>query len=202
MVKAYLRYEPAASFGVIASIESNITYDSSGKHLLSPALEKIGVWHVRQAEKSFTCFIDKQIAAGYADGSIRVWDSDTGTCETTLNGHKGAVTSLRYNENGSLLASGSKDNDIILWDTGLFRLRGHRDQVTDVVFVSSGKKLISSSKDKFLRVWDLDTQHCMQIVGGHHSEIWSIDVDPDERYLVTGFADKELRFYSVKHESV
>ena len=48
MVKAYLRYEPAASFGVIASVDSNISYDSSGKHLLSPALEKIGVWHVRQ----------------------------------------------------------------------------------------------------------------------------------------------------------
>lgn len=48
MVKAYLRYEPAASFGVIASVVSNITYDSSGKHLLSPALEKVGVWHVRQ----------------------------------------------------------------------------------------------------------------------------------------------------------
>lgn len=74
--------------------------------------------------------------------------------------------------------------------------------MTDVVFVGSGKKLVSSSKDKFLRVWDLDTQHCMQIVGGHHSEIWSVDVDPNERYLVTGSADKELRFYSIKHESV
>ncbi|KAE9621797.1 putative transcription factor WD40-like family [Lupinus albus] len=224
MVKAYLRYEPAASFGVIASVESNITYDSSGKHLLSPALEKIGVWHVRQglctktltpspfsrgpslAVTSIVSSPSSLIAAGYADGSIRIWDSDAGTCETTLNGHKGAVTALRYNENGSLLASGSKDNDVILWDmvgeTGLFRLRGHRDQVTDVVFVSSGKKLVSSSKDKFLRVWDLDTQHCMQIVGGHHTEIWSIDVDPNERYLVTGSADKELRFYSIKHESL
>ncbi|XP_061366761.1 uncharacterized protein LOC133309912 [Gastrolobium bilobum] len=48
MVKAYLRYEPASSFGVIASVESNIAYDSSGKDFLSPALEKIGVWHVRQ----------------------------------------------------------------------------------------------------------------------------------------------------------
>ncbi|OIW05134.1 hypothetical protein TanjilG_02607 [Lupinus angustifolius] len=223
MVKAYLRYEPAASFGVIASVESNITYDSSGKHLLSPALEKIGVWHVRQglctktltpspfsrgpslAVTSIVSSPSSLIAAGYADGSIRIWDSDAGTCETTLNGHKGAVTALRYNENGSLLASGSKDNDVILWDvvgeTGLFRLRGHRDQVTDVVFVNSGKKLVSSSKDKFLRVWDLDTQHCMQIVGGHHTEIWSIDVDPNERYLVTGSADKELRFYSIKHES-
>ncbi|KAI3917177.1 hypothetical protein MKX01_003626, partial [Papaver californicum] len=48
MVKSYLRYEPDASFGVVASIDSNISYDSSGKHLLSPALEKVGVWNVRQ----------------------------------------------------------------------------------------------------------------------------------------------------------
>lgn len=48
MVKSYLRYEPAASFGVIVSLDSNITYDSSGKHLLAPALDKVGVWNVRQ----------------------------------------------------------------------------------------------------------------------------------------------------------
>jgi U3 small nucleolar RNA-associated protein 12 len=58
-----------------------------------------------------------------------------------LNGHKGAVTALRYNKLGSLLASGSKDNDVILWDvvgeTGLFRLRGHRDQVPLLLFFNS-----------------------------------------------------------------
>lgn len=47
MVKAYLRYEAASAFGVIAS-ECNITYDTSGKHLLAAALEKLGIWHVRQ----------------------------------------------------------------------------------------------------------------------------------------------------------
>ncbi|GAB4833568.1 Dip2/Utp12 protein [Ancistrocladus abbreviatus] len=223
MVKAYLRYEPAAAFGVIVSLESNISYDSSGKLLLSPALEKVGVWHVRQgictktltpspssrgpslAVTSIAPSPSSLVASGYADGSIRIWDLDKGTCETTLNGHKGAVTVLRYDKNGSQLASGSKDNDIILWDVvgeaGLFRLRGHRDQVTDIVFLHSDKKLVSSSKDKFLRVWDLETQHCMQIVSGHHSEIWSIDIDSGERYLVTGSADPELRFYTIlKHD--
>ena len=48
MVKAYLRYEPAASFGGIVSGDSNIAYDSTGKLLLAAALEKVGVWHVRQ----------------------------------------------------------------------------------------------------------------------------------------------------------
>ncbi|KAH7512033.1 hypothetical protein FEM48_Zijuj12G0047600 [Ziziphus jujuba var. spinosa] len=224
MVKSYLRYEPAAAFGVIVSVDSNITYDSSGKHLLAPALEKVGVWHVRQgvctktltpspashgaspAVNSIATSLSSLIASGYSDGSIRIWDAERGTCEATFNGHSGAVTALRYNKLGSMLASGSKDNDIILWDvvgeTGLFRLRGHRDQVTDVVFLDSGKKLVSSSKDKFLRVWDTETQHCMQIVGGHHTEIWSIDVDPEERFLVTGSADLELRFYNIKHEMV
>ncbi|XP_058207905.1 uncharacterized protein LOC131320971 [Rhododendron vialii] len=224
MVKAYLRYEPAAAFGVIASVDSNIAFDSSGKHLLAAALENVGVWHVRQglctktlapsasargpslAVTSIASSPSSLIASGYADGSIRIWDSEKGTCETTLNGHKGAVTTLRYNKLSSLLASGSKDNDVILWDvvgeTGLFRLRGHRDQVTDLVFLDNGKKLISSSKDKFLRVWDLETQHCMQIISGHHTEIWSVDTDPEERYVVTGSADPDLRFYTVKHDLV
>ncbi|XP_071700962.1 uncharacterized protein [Rutidosis leptorrhynchoides] len=226
MVKSYLRYEPATAFGVISSPESNITYDTTGKHLLAPALEKIGVWQVRQGVCVKTLTPSTQshgpsiavtsisaipsssslIASGHADGSIRIWDCEKGTCETTLNGHKGATCILRFNKTGSLLASGSKDNDIVLWDVigevGLFRLRGHRDQVTDLVFLDSGKKLVSASKDKFLRVWDLDTQHCTQIIGGHYSEVWSVDVDPDERYLVTGSADAELRFYTINHEDV
>ena len=57
---------------------------------------------------------------------------------------------------------------------------------------------MTNCKDKFLRVWDLETQHCMQIVSGRHSEIWSIDIDLEERFLVSGFADVELRFYTIK----
>ncbi|KAF5773170.1 putative transcription factor WD40-like family [Helianthus annuus] len=224
MVKSYLRYESAAAFGVIASVESNITYDTTGKHLLAPALEKIGVWQVRLGICSKTLTPSTQsrgpsiavtsiaaapspsskIVSGHADGSIRIWDGERGTCDTTLYGHKGATTVLRFNKTGSYLASGSKDNDIVLWDVvseeGRFRLRGHRDQVTDLAFLDSGKKLVSASKDKFLRVWDLDTQHCTQIVGGHHSEIWSLDVDPLQRYLVTGSGDSELRFYTIQHD--
>ncbi|XXG49713.1 hypothetical protein AAC387_Pa02g3814 [Persea americana] len=229
MVKSYLRYEAGRVFGVVCSLDSNICFDSSGKQLLAPALESVGVWNVRQgicsktlspspssssssfrahslAVTSIASSPSSLIASGYADGSIRTWDCYKGTCETTLNGHKGATTALRFSKSGSLLASGSKDNDIIMWDVvgeaGLYRFRGHRDQVTDIVFVESDKKLVSCSKDKFVRVWDLDTQHCIQIISGHHSEIWSMDVDPEEKYLVTGSADPELRVYKIKNEKL
>ena len=38
----------------------------------------------------------------------------------------------------------------------------------------------------------------MQIVSGRHSEIWSTDIDLEEIFLVSGFADVELRFYTIK----
>ena len=38
----------------------------------------------------------------------------------------------------------------------------------------------------------------MQIVSGRHSEIWSIDIDLEERFLVSGSADVELQFYTIK----
>ncbi|KAI3716666.1 hypothetical protein L1987_67695 [Smallanthus sonchifolius] len=110
MVKSYLRYEPAAAFGVVASVKSNITYE----------LRNLRVFLLKKA-------------SGHADGSVRIWDCERGTCETTLNGHKGASTVIRFNKTGSLLASGSEDNGIVLWDVigelQLFRLRGHCDQI-------------------------------------------------------------------------
>lgn len=148
MVKAFLRYEPRLAFGVIVSVESNISYDPSGKYLLAGALDSLAVWDIKKGIRSASLSpssgsshslavtsiaSSSSVASGHANGSIRLWDLSKSTCEATLNGHESAVTALRYNHLGSLLASGSKDCDVILWDvvaeSGMFRLRGHRDQV-------------------------------------------------------------------------
>ncbi|MQM00078.1 hypothetical protein Taro_032810 [Colocasia esculenta] len=214
MVKTYHRYVQRSAFGVIVSVDANICYDASGKLLLAPALDQVGMWNLRQGVCSRSLSISSDpldgaklgpsvavtrvassftssVASGHADGSIRIWDSEEGSCVTTLNGHKGAVSALRYSSTGALLASGSKDGRIILWDL-----------VTDLIFLDADKKLVSCSKDRFVRVWDLETQHCTQVIGGHQSEIWSLDADPEERYLVTGSADPELRFYRIRHEQL
>ena len=45
-----------------------------------------------------------QVASVYVDGNIIIWDIIKGTYETTLNGHKGSTTALRYIKTGYLLA--------------------------------------------------------------------------------------------------
>jgi hypothetical protein len=48
MVKAYLRYEAQATFGIIASSTANIVYDHSGKIAIAPALEEVILWDLKK----------------------------------------------------------------------------------------------------------------------------------------------------------
>jgi hypothetical protein len=49
----------------------------------------------------------------------------------------GAVTALRFSRDGALLASGSADTTLVVWDVvaeaGLCRFKGHKDAITDLV---------------------------------------------------------------------
>jgi U3 small nucleolar RNA-associated protein 12 len=54
MVKAYLRYEPALSFGVIVSPQSNVVYDPSGRRLLAAALDRFAAWDLKRGLPSAT----------------------------------------------------------------------------------------------------------------------------------------------------
>ncbi|ORE03081.1 hypothetical protein BCV72DRAFT_296822 [Rhizopus microsporus var. microsporus] len=48
MIKAYLRHEPLATFGVIASTRSSIVYDHAGKVAITPALEEAILWDLKK----------------------------------------------------------------------------------------------------------------------------------------------------------
>ncbi|CAN0035523.1 unnamed protein product, partial [Laminaria digitata] len=115
----------------------------------------------------------KTVAAGYSSGLVLLFSLHTGATAVTLHGHRSAVTAARYHSSGALLASGSADTDIVVWDTvaesGLYRLRGHRDGITDVAFLEGGEGVLG--KDTLVKLWDLDTQSCVQTVVGHRGEV-------------------------------
>jgi WD40 repeat protein len=60
---------------------------------------------------------NKIIATGYVDGTIRLWDVDTGQLKDTYEGHTRSVRQLDFSYNGTILASGSEqDGTVRLWD--------------------------------------------------------------------------------------
>lgn len=69
------------------------------------------------------------------------------------------VTSVCISPDGRLVAAGSLDTIVRIWDvqTGQLveRLKGHRDSVYSVAFTPDGKGLVSGSLDKTLKYWDI-----------------------------------------------
>jgi hypothetical protein len=48
--------------------------------------------------------------------------------------------------------------------------------ITACRFLHRADQLLTSSKDTLVKLWDLPTQHCVETLVAHRSEVWSLDV--------------------------
>jgi U3 small nucleolar RNA-associated protein 12 len=62
--------------------------------------------------------------------------------------------------------------------------------------------MLTSSKDTFMKLWDLSTQHCIQTIVAHRSEIWTMDVDREQNLILTGSAEGEMTAWSIDHNAL
>ncbi|NXM93989.1 WDR3 protein, partial [Sylvia borin] len=220
LTRQYLRYEPAALFGLVASARAGVAFvalrGERGRYVAVPACEHVFVWDTRKGEKvlilkglkqQVSCLCPSpdglHLAVGYEDGAIRVFNLLSGESTVTFNGHRAAVTALQYDHLGGRLVSGSKDTEVIVWDvineSGLYRLRGHKDVITQVLFLKEKNLLITCAKDTLVKWWDLDTQHCFKTLVGHRAEVWGMALLSKEKRLITGSGDSELRVWDLTY---
>ena len=132
-----------------------------------------------------------------------------------FDGHRSAVTVLRFDAAGERIVSGSKDTDIIVWDLlaekALFRLRGHKDQITGLELLSTKTEtgdlrqdyLLSASKDALVKVWDLNNPHCIEThVAQTNGECWALGLSPDGDGCITAGNDGELKVWQIDWDAL
>ncbi|XP_073029260.1 uncharacterized protein [Primulina eburnea] len=93
-----------------------------------------------------------------------------------LSGHQSAIYTMKFNPAGTIIASGSHDRDIFLWNVqgdckNFMVLRGHKNAVLDVQWTTDGSQIISASPDKCLRAWDVETGKQIKKMIGHLSVV-------------------------------
>jgi WD40 repeat protein len=137
-------------------------------------LEKLSiVQKKRQSEKNArTIAIHEgrgEIAVGYSDHFIRIFDIDTLTLKQEWSAHSNSVFTVRYSPDGKFLFSGSRDARLKVWDVQagyllVTEIVAHMYAINHIEFSPNGKHFVTCSMDKSIKVWDLEELKLLKVI--------------------------------------
>jgi WD40 repeat protein len=105
------------------------------------------------------------------------------------------VTALALSEDGNILATGSMDRRVQLWDSETLdatkdtEFTGHKGNVTGIVFWDDGNTLISSDDAGEVLVWDVSERRLFGVLGGPTDDVMSLEVDDASATLLASSED-------------
>ncbi|KAI2820484.1 hypothetical protein CBS115989_3614 [Aspergillus niger] len=117
-----------------------------------------------------------------------------------LSFHDYLVDDLIFSNNEQLLASGSDDKTIKLWDaaTGTLKhiLEGHSGLVYSVAFSNNGQLLASGSGNKTIKLWNAATGALKHTLENHSNPVYSVAFSNNGQLLASGSHDKTIKLWN------
>ena len=191
----------------------SVTFSGDGSRLASGSKDGTArVWDVASRTQLWSLFgygdpvasvtfsPDGHLLAAAAGRRAQVWEASSAQRIQTLE-HHATLTSALFGADGNLLAAGSTDGSVALWDLSskrLFRsLSGHMDAVQSIAFSSDVRLLASGSADRTVKLWDVGGAR-ERVALPTASPVNAVVFIPSGRMLAVGQADGDVAIWAVR----
>lgn len=141
----------------------------------------------------------KILASGSYDGTIKIWDLETGLIIRTLVGHTSGIRCLQFS--GKQLFSGGMDRTLRIWDWQaeknhlLKTLEGPMGDVLGLHYDSP--YLACGGKDNMIRIWNYQTSKT-SLLRGHKDFVNSVRVDPISETIFSAADDNSICLWDIR----
>lgn len=143
----------------------------------------------------------EMLASGGYDGTVKLWETDSGKLLRTLEGHRGSVTSVVFDAQGDTLASGGYDNKVKLWDAPsgtLLRTLDHEYEVRSLAFDTQGETLAIAGASRMVKLWEVRVGRLLHMIEGHDGFIWGVAFDPQGGTLASASQDHTVKLWDTR----
>jgi len=141
----------------------------------------------------------RRLVSAYADGIVRVSDTETGAEAAVL--HVDGPTVVAATASGFRVAVGTTDGSVLIWEPGANRapvtLKGHSEAVTGLAFSTDSSLLATGSADRTIRVWDARSVAVRTTLVSNTRDVSSLAFNPSADRIVSASAlDGDIRVWS------
>ncbi|WFD33132.1 pre-mRNA cleavage and polyadenylation factor (CPF) complex subunit [Malassezia sp. CBS 17886] len=146
---------------------------------------------------------DQHFVTASDDSTLRIWNFDEATEESTLKGHGWEVKCVDWHPTQALLVSGSKDNLVKFWDprsgTELGTFHGHKNTIQACRWHADGNLVATASRDQSIKLYDIRAMSELCTLKGHAKEVCSIEWHPVHHdLLVSGGSEGAMLYWSLR----